>query len=68
MIAQKKKNVNLFEVNIINGEATDNPEASLAIEVERNNIILARPEFGLGCARIPAPGRVAVRPYPCPAS
>jgi|GEM_PF-2525019 len=49
MIAQKKKDVNLFEVNIINGEAADNPEARLAVEVERNNIILAHPEFGLGC-------------------
>jgi len=43
MIAQKKKNVNLFEVNIIHGEAADNPEARLTIELEQNNIILARP-------------------------
>ena len=43
MIAQKKKDVNLFEVTIINGEAADNPEARLAIEVEQNNIIRARP-------------------------
>ena len=50
MIAQKKKNVNLFEVNIIDGEAADYLEACLSIEVERDNISLARPEFGLGCA------------------
>jgi len=68
MIAQKKKNVNLFEVNIIDGGAAHHPEARLSIELERNNIILARPEFGLGCARIPAPGRAAVRPYLCPTS
>jgi len=49
MIAQKKKNVNLFEVNIIDGEAANHPESRLSIELERNNIILARPEFGLGC-------------------